>query len=77
MFTLQGPHIVMSRTDAQNGLDFHFNILREIIENNFPFRPEFGHPLFILGASQDACTPFWLKACTRESIQAPIRWVTI
>ena len=27
MFTLKGPHIVMiSRTDAQNGLDFHFNI---------------------------------------------------
>jgi hypothetical protein len=27
MFTLEGPHIVMSRTDAQNGLDFHFKIL--------------------------------------------------
>jgi hypothetical protein len=26
MFTLEGPHIVMSRTDAQNELDFHFNI---------------------------------------------------
>jgi hypothetical protein len=26
MFTLEGPHIVMSRTDAQNGLDFHFNL---------------------------------------------------
>jgi hypothetical protein len=26
MFTLEGPHVVMSRTDAQNGLDFHFNI---------------------------------------------------
>jgi hypothetical protein len=26
IFTLEGPHIVMSRTDAQNGLDFHFNI---------------------------------------------------
>jgi hypothetical protein len=25
MFTWEGPHIVMSRTDAQNGLDFHFN----------------------------------------------------
>jgi hypothetical protein len=25
MFTLEGSHIVMSRTDAQNGLDFHFN----------------------------------------------------
>jgi hypothetical protein len=24
MFTLEGPHIVMSRTDAQNRLDFHF-----------------------------------------------------
>jgi hypothetical protein len=22
---IRGPHIVMSRTDAQNGLDFHFN----------------------------------------------------
>ena len=22
---MRGPHIVMSRTDAQNGLDFHFN----------------------------------------------------
>jgi hypothetical protein len=26
MFTWEGPHIVMSRTDAQNGLDFHFNV---------------------------------------------------
>jgi hypothetical protein len=26
MFTLEGPHIVMSRTDAQNGLDFHFKV---------------------------------------------------
>jgi hypothetical protein len=25
-FHIRGPHIVMSRTDAQNGLDFHFNI---------------------------------------------------
>jgi hypothetical protein len=24
MFTLEGPHIVMNRTDAQNGLDFPF-----------------------------------------------------
>jgi hypothetical protein len=24
MFTLEGPHIVMSKTDGQNGLDFHF-----------------------------------------------------
>jgi hypothetical protein len=23
-FHIRGPHIVMSRTDAQNGLDFHF-----------------------------------------------------
>jgi hypothetical protein len=23
MFTPEGPHIVMSRTDAQKGLDFH------------------------------------------------------
>ena len=28
MFTLEGPHIVMSRTDAQNGLDFHFKFRR-------------------------------------------------
>jgi hypothetical protein len=27
MFTLEGPHIVMSRTDAQNGLNFHFNLM--------------------------------------------------
>ena len=26
IFTLEGPHIVMSRTDAQNGLDFHFKV---------------------------------------------------
>jgi hypothetical protein len=26
MFTLEGPHIVMSRTDAQNRLHFHFNL---------------------------------------------------
>jgi hypothetical protein len=27
---IRGPHIVMSRTDAQNGLDFHFKyILQE------------------------------------------------
>jgi hypothetical protein len=26
MFTLEGPHIVMSRTDAQNGYDFYFKI---------------------------------------------------
>ena len=26
MFTSEGPHIVMSRTDAQNGLDFHFKL---------------------------------------------------
>jgi hypothetical protein len=24
---IRGPHIVMSRTDAQNGLDFHFKIV--------------------------------------------------
>ena len=24
---IRGPHIVMSRTDAQNGLDFHFKCL--------------------------------------------------
>jgi hypothetical protein len=28
MFTWEGPHIVMSRTDAQNGLDFHFKTNR-------------------------------------------------
>ena len=26
MFTLESPRIVMSKTNAQNGLDFHFNI---------------------------------------------------
>jgi hypothetical protein len=26
MFTLEGPHIVMSRADGQNELDFHFNV---------------------------------------------------
>jgi hypothetical protein len=26
MFTSEGPHIVMSRTDAQNGLDSPFNL---------------------------------------------------
>ena len=36
MFTLEGPHIVMSRTDAQNGLDFHFNsILMRILFDIF------------------------------------------
>ena len=24
---IRGPHIVMSRTDAQNGLDFHFKVI--------------------------------------------------
>jgi hypothetical protein len=28
MFTLEGSHIVMGRTDAQNGLDFHFKVTR-------------------------------------------------
>jgi hypothetical protein len=41
MFTLEGPHIVMSRTDAQNGLDFHFNYmldkLQESMSNIFIF----------------------------------------
>ena len=27
MFVVRGPHIVMSRTDAPNGLDFHLGIL--------------------------------------------------
>ena len=40
----------------------YINILREIIENNFPFSREFGRPFFVLWASQDAWTPFWLKA---------------
>jgi hypothetical protein len=40
----------------------YINILREIIENNFTFPPEFGRPFFVLGASQDAWMPFWLKA---------------
>jgi hypothetical protein len=31
MFTLEGPHIVMSRTDAQNGLDFHFNLKNKTV----------------------------------------------
>jgi hypothetical protein len=32
MFTLEGPHIVMSRTDAQNGLDLVYNELRFCVE---------------------------------------------
>jgi hypothetical protein len=35
MFTLEGPHIVMSRTDAQNGLDFHFKLAVELFWNKF------------------------------------------
>ena len=31
MFTLEGPHIVMSRTDAQNGLDSTLNFSPNII----------------------------------------------
>ena len=27
-FHIRGPHIVMSITDAQNGLDFHFKIVK-------------------------------------------------
>jgi hypothetical protein len=27
---IRGPHIVMSRTDAQNGLDFHFKVFRNV-----------------------------------------------
>ena len=26
VYIIEGPHIVMSRTDAQNGLDFHFKM---------------------------------------------------
>jgi hypothetical protein len=33
MFTFRGPHIVMSRTDAQNRLDFHFKYKGAIITN--------------------------------------------
>jgi hypothetical protein len=40
MFTLEGPHIVMSRTDAQNGLDFHFNFNHFFIQ---PAPGEFVH----------------------------------
>jgi hypothetical protein len=49
----------------QNGLDSLFNIFREIIENNFPFPPEFGCPkasIFGSGVSRDAWMPFWLIA---------------
>jgi hypothetical protein len=27
---IRGPHIVMSRTDAQNGLDFHFKFWAQV-----------------------------------------------
>jgi hypothetical protein len=53
MFTLEGPHIVMNRTDAQNGLDFHFNITSLIsniphltnsdIDLNMPFDHNFNY----------------------------------
>jgi hypothetical protein len=34
---IRGPHIVMSRTDAQNGLGFHFNIpnVKNIVFTDF------------------------------------------
>ena len=33
---IRGPHIVMSRTDAQNRLDFHFKILlKGFVDGNF------------------------------------------
>ena len=35
MFTLEGPHIVMSRTDAQNRLHFHFNLFHFKSLNSF------------------------------------------
>jgi hypothetical protein len=38
MFTLESPHIVMSRTDAQNGLDFHFKGIRQYIFLLFHFK---------------------------------------
>jgi hypothetical protein len=34
---IRGPHIVMSRTDAQNGLDFHFN---QYLEIGYRFHPD-------------------------------------
>ena len=30
---IRGPHIVMSRTDAQNGLDFHFKFMFSLSDN--------------------------------------------
>jgi hypothetical protein len=32
MFTLEGPHIVVSRTDAQNGLDFHLSNRHQFVQ---------------------------------------------
>ena len=32
-FHIRGPHIVMSRTDAQNGLDFHFKLSYLMLTN--------------------------------------------
>jgi hypothetical protein len=50
--------IITMRIEAISFQIFRFryiNILREIIKNNFPFSPEFGHHfLFYLSASQDA-----------------------
>jgi hypothetical protein len=34
-FHIRGPHIVMSRTDAQNGLDFQFNNFISKESDNF------------------------------------------
>jgi hypothetical protein len=31
---MRGPHIVMSRTDAQNGLDFHFKVPKKFLRIN-------------------------------------------
>jgi hypothetical protein len=31
---IRGPHIVMSRTDAQNGLDFHFKTTETVLDND-------------------------------------------
>jgi hypothetical protein len=34
---IRGPHIVMSRTDAQNGLDFPFNnLLSSVLDSHAP-----------------------------------------
>jgi hypothetical protein len=49
MFTSEGPHIVMSRTDAQNGLDFHFKV------NAFPFKNKDKSHIFHVKATLSQC----------------------